>query len=67
MIQNVAKVALALLERTENDLNTLSIFVFCYTISKFSFELEVGFLEYIRIFQVLLRLLCIYPPGNLSA
>lgn len=40
MIQNVAKVALALLERTENYLNTLPIFVFCYTIPKFSSELK---------------------------
>lgn len=40
---------------------------FGYTVSKFSSELKVGFLEYIRIFQVLLRLLCIYPPVNLSA
>lgn len=68
MIQNVAKVALVLLERTENYLNMLSIYFCCccYTISKFSSELEVGFLEYIKIFQVLLRLLCIYSPVNLS-
>lgn len=43
MIQNVEKMALVLLERTENDLNMLSVFFFYYAISKFSFELEVGF------------------------
>jgi len=43
MIQNVVKVALVLLGRTENDLNVFSIaFFYCSTL-KFSFELDVIF------------------------